>query len=589
MKYLHKLLSAASAAFFFASAALAQTSGTVTNHAFAIGKGAGQTGYTSLLCGSAQLAVGQSAADPICRTISGDVTLSAAGAVAIGATKVTSAMLNADVFSTAHTWAGQQTFVAPILGAATGTSLALNGAVIGSNILSVNGTTQLVGAATVTSSSASALTVGPNGATNPVFQVDSSGASQATGIKIIGAAAASGAGISVNSSGANESLAINALGTGQLLVNNVATGAITLSRATTLSGALTYGGVTLNNAVTGTGNMVLSSAPTLTLTNATGLPVSTGINGFGTGIATALAVNVGTAGAPVINGGALGSPSSVGTLPAHTLGGTVSGGGNQINNVIVGTSTPLAGFFTTLSGSTSVTSPLRYGGSAVGSTATLSGTSNGSPSSAHVLLQSGTTQFVGINNASPKTTLDINVNTSSSPALIDATSIQRWQNANATNTGTEWVTFRDAAGAGNFLNGVVSAGTSGSPATTANALNMFNLSGYSWNGTAYAKGGIHTIRTASQWTGSNQHTQQDFYVTPSGSTTLTLAMQVFGSTGVGVGAAATDPGAGRVNAQNGFNSGGTAGLSVTKTVRASGGASDCTLIFTGGLLTGGSC
>lgn len=37
------------------------------------------------------------------------------------------------------------------------------------------------------------------------------------------------------------------------------------------------------------------------------------------------------------------------TLPAHTLGGTISGGGNQINNVIIGTTTPLAGAFTTLS------------------------------------------------------------------------------------------------------------------------------------------------------------------------------------------------------------------------------------------------
>ena len=36
------------------------------------------------------------------------------------------------------------------------------------------------------------------------------------------------------------------------------------------------------------------------------------------------------------------------TLPAYTLGGTVSGGGNQINNVIIGTVTPLAGSFTTL-------------------------------------------------------------------------------------------------------------------------------------------------------------------------------------------------------------------------------------------------
>lgn len=51
------------------------------------------------------------------------------------------------------------------------------------------------------------------------------------------------------------------------------------------------------------------------------------------------------------------------TLGATTLSGTISGGGNQINNVIIGTSTPLAGSFTTLSASTSVTSPLYIGGS----------------------------------------------------------------------------------------------------------------------------------------------------------------------------------------------------------------------------------
>jgi hypothetical protein len=36
------------------------------------------------------------------------------------------------------------------------------------------------------------------------------------------------------------------------------------------------------------------------------------------------------------------------TVNAFTLGGTIAGGGNQINNVIIGTSTPLAGTFTTL-------------------------------------------------------------------------------------------------------------------------------------------------------------------------------------------------------------------------------------------------
>lgn len=39
------------------------------------------------------------------------------------------------------------------------------------------------------------------------------------------------------------------------------------------------------------------------------------------------------------------------TLPAHTLGGTVSGGGQQLNNIIIGTSTPLAGSFTTVAAS----------------------------------------------------------------------------------------------------------------------------------------------------------------------------------------------------------------------------------------------
>ncbi len=39
------------------------------------------------------------------------------------------------------------------------------------------------------------------------------------------------------------------------------------------------------------------------------------------------------------------------TLPAHTLGGTVSGGGQQINNVVIGAVTPLAGSFTTLTSS----------------------------------------------------------------------------------------------------------------------------------------------------------------------------------------------------------------------------------------------
>lgn len=75
-------------------------------------------------------------------------------------------------------------------------------------------------------------------------------------------------------------------------------------------------------AVTGSGNVVLATSPTLVtpalgtpsalvLTNATGLPVASGISGLGTGVATALAVNVGSAGAPVVLNGAGGTPSAL--------------------------------------------------------------------------------------------------------------------------------------------------------------------------------------------------------------------------------------------------------------------------------------
>jgi len=83
---------------------------------------------------------------------------------------------------------------------------------------------------------------------------------------------------------------------------------------------------------TGSGALVFATSPSLTtpnlgtpsaavLTSATGLPISTGVSGLGTGVATALAVNTGSAGAPVLFNGALGTPTS-GTVT--NLTGTAS-------------------------------------------------------------------------------------------------------------------------------------------------------------------------------------------------------------------------------------------------------------------------
>ena len=137
---------------------------------------------------------------------------------------------------------------------------------------------------------------------------------------------------------------------------------------------------------------VLGTPASATLTLATGLPISTGVSGLGTNVATALGVNTGSAGAFVVNGGALGSPSSVGTMPAFTLGGTVSGGGNQINNVIIGTTTPLAGAFTTLSSSGQISS--------TNNDAFLAATpSSGSAAGYIRVINTGGTYFIGANNS----------------------------------------------------------------------------------------------------------------------------------------------------------------------------------------------
>ena len=89
----------------------------------------------------------------------------------------------------------------------------------------------------------------------------------------------------------------------------------TLAITTTLSGVIKGTGSGFTAATAGTDYVApggaLGTPSSGTLTSCTGLPVSTGISGLGTGVATALAVNTGSSGAFVVYGGAGGTPSSL--------------------------------------------------------------------------------------------------------------------------------------------------------------------------------------------------------------------------------------------------------------------------------------
>lgn len=89
------------------------------------------------------------------------------------------------------------------------------------------------------------------------------------------------------------------------LTGDVTSSACATTLATVNANVGTFGSAT--NCITTTQN---AKGLTTAISAATCTPAIGSITGLGTGVATALGVNIGTAGSPVVNGGALGTPSS---------------------------------------------------------------------------------------------------------------------------------------------------------------------------------------------------------------------------------------------------------------------------------------
>ena len=129
-----------------------------------------------------------------------------------------------------------------------------------------------------------------------------------------------------------------------LTPNTATTGAITLGGVLGVS----YGGTGVTTS-TGSGSVVLSSFPTLVspalgtpvsgvMSNVTGLPVSTGLAGTGTGVTTALGNNVNASGGFVTYNGALGTPTQGVLTNATGLPLSTGVTGNlSVNNLNSGT------------------------------------------------------------------------------------------------------------------------------------------------------------------------------------------------------------------------------------------------------------
>lgn len=260
------------------------------------------------------------------------------------------------------------------------------------------------------------------------------------------------------------------------------------------------------------------------------------------------------------SGGPLGSPSTAGTIPAFTVGGTIAGGGNQLNNIIIGTTTPLASFFTTASASTSLTSPLHIGGTGTtGTQLTFQTTTGVGTTDAFVWKRGNNGATVaatldntglGIGTVVADTALTVNANTAATVAVGNVT-LLHLVGADSAEGGI----YVDTFSAVPRLTLRRSGGSLGSKSAVSSGDVISSLQAAAYDGSGYFGNGNFRFTAAETWSGSAHGTYFSVFTTPNTTTSLVEAIRIQASGGVTIGATiTTDPAIGglQVNGQQ-FN------------------------------------
>lgn len=345
---------------------------------------------------------------------------------------------------------------------------------------------------------------------------------------------------------------VQATAVGQPLISGVST---SFGTAPMTWGAVSYptsatsGGIPYFSSTTVMASSALLAANALMIGGGAGTAPST--TATGTGVLTALGVNVGSAGAVVTFNGALGTPSS-GTVT--NLTGTAS-----INiNGTVGATTPTTGAFTTTVVSTSETTPLVIGGTAASATLTLESTSGAGTTDAIKFKTASQTDRMQITtgglvhvgpNVTPLALFTVNQNTVAAASASVAPALQV-SGADAASP----LIIADSYGTSQnpFISLRAARGTAASFTATqsGDALGYFGMVGATAANTfANARtlaGGIYFGGTATEnWSGTNQGARIDFYTTTIGTNTINKRMSLADGLMVG---STTDPGIGNIQA-----------------------------------------